>query len=74
MYTLPETNPPEDEVIATAMLMGEQVPVRCSMCLGSGRIKRLFGWARCVQCEGLGWDGISTAMRQWVINNKLPER
>lgn len=70
--TLPSTNPPEDEVNAVALLAGEPRPVRCSLCLGAGSYKRLYGWSRCPQCEGLGWDSITGNMRQWVLENRVP--
>lgn len=45
-----------EEATATAMLIGEPAPIICSCCLGRRIERRIFGWGRCGQCMGTGYD------------------
>jgi hypothetical protein len=45
-----------EELCAAAMLLGEHSPIICSCCLGSGVSNNLFGFRRCGQCGGIGYD------------------
>lgn len=73
--TLPETNPPYDQCVAAAMLLGVTPPLRCSGCIGSGRRRAMLaGVRRCLQCQGSGFDYVHPDMAQWMADNKLPRR
>ena len=63
-----------DEVLAAAMMLGEYQPVLCSCCWGRGQSAAFFGYRRCIQCEGSGYDMIGTQTRVFLDNLKRTKR
>lgn len=54
-----------NEVVATAMLLGDVSPIICSGCLGKGRERVPWGgFRRCPQCDGWGFDYIGPLTRK----------
>lgn len=45
-----------NEAVATAMLLGEPLPVVCSCCGGKRLMRGIFGYSACGQCMGTGYD------------------
>lgn len=54
-----------NEVVATAMLLGDVSPIICSGCLGKGRERVPWGgFRRCPQCDGWGFDYMGPLTRK----------
>lgn len=57
---------PFEQVVATAMLLGEPAPTKCNICNGRGVFRSVIGFARCYACDGRGalgatdkvWDAL----------------
>lgn len=63
---LPEAEDWMARVRFTANLVGEGTPVYCSLCMGSRYTRGLFGPKRCIQCEGVGVEGVGPHTMKWI--------
>lgn len=54
-----------DEILTVAMLLGEETPIICSCCIGTGANKGIFGGpSACGQCRNTGYDWIGVKTLQ----------
>jgi len=57
-----------EEVTAVAMLLGEEHPILCSCCIGTGVQSSIFGGSRtCTQCKNTGYDWIGTQTHRYFV-------
>lgn len=61
-----------DRIMATAMILGDHLPIVCSCCMGHRTQSGVFGsWRTCGQCHGTGFDIIPKATEKALLKQGM---
>lgn len=64
-----------EEITAVAMLLGEEHPILCSCCIGTGKSTNVFGGpSACGQCQNTGYDWIGKKTHQHFVGRHNERR